>query len=110
MEKRTLSEKDRNLDKIFWFKVIISVITGTTYGILSVTGFMSFLLFFIGSTILSFVFFKKFVCTDDEVEYQSEIFVEGLNVSIPLFILTWTLTHTINQINFADQITNSVLV
>lgn len=93
------SVKDRNLDKIFWFKVIISLVVGLTYGILHVTGFISVLLFFLGTTILSFVYFKKIINEDEEAEYQSEVFVEGLNVAIPLFLLSWTISYTLGKLD-----------
>ena len=35
--------KNQKLDKIFWFKVFISLILGTSFGILKLKGFLSFL-------------------------------------------------------------------
>ena len=37
--------KDQKLDKIFWFKVIISIIFGIMFGIFRLTGFFSFLMY-----------------------------------------------------------------
>ena len=34
--------KNKNLDKIFWFKVSISLIFGISFGVLKFTGFISF--------------------------------------------------------------------
>lgn len=98
------SEKDKTLDKIFWFKLIISALTGSAYGYLNLTGFICFLLFFIGSTILSFVYFKRIISEEEEVEYQSEVFIEGLNVSIPVFILSWTIIYTLNRVSPINNI------
>ena len=35
--------KNKNLDKVFWFKVCISLIFGVGFGVLKLTGFLSFL-------------------------------------------------------------------
>jgi hypothetical protein len=43
------------------------------------------------------LYFSNFV-TDEEVDYQSEIFIEGLNVAVPLFLLSWIFSHTINRV------------
>jgi hypothetical protein len=51
--------------------------------------------------ILSTVYFNKFV-SDEEVEYQSEVFVEGLNVSIPAFLFMWIVCNTYNKILIMD--------
>ncbi len=93
------SDKDKILDKIFWFKLIISLAVGVVYGFLSITGFLSFLLFAVGMTILSFVYFRRILNEDDEGDYQSEVFVEGLNVGIPVFLLSWTIVYTMNKFN-----------
>ena len=37
--------KDQKLDKIFWFKVIISIIFGILFGIFRLTGLFSFLMY-----------------------------------------------------------------
>jgi hypothetical protein len=42
--------------------------------------------FFICQTVLSFLYFSKFI-TNEDVEYQTEIFTDGLNLSIPLFLV-----------------------
>ena len=51
-------------------------------------------------------YFSKFISSDD-IDYQSEVFMEGLNVSIPLFLACWIISYTLimafkssNQINF----------
>ena len=93
------SDKDKILDKIFWFKLIISLTVGIVYGFLGVSGFLSFLLFAIGMTILSFIYFRRILNEDDEGDYQSEVFVEGLNVGIPIFLLSWTIVYTMNKLN-----------
>mmetsp|Transcript_13782 Transcript_13782/g.14333 ORF Transcript_13782/g.14333 Transcript_13782/m.14333 type:complete len:111 (-) Transcript_13782:63-395(-) len=109
MVERNISEKDKCLDKVFWFKVILGLIAGVSYGAFGMTGFMSCLLYFVVSTVSSFMFFKRFVNSDEEVDYQSEIFIEGLNVSVPLFILTWTFVHTLLQINAMSAQDSSTL-
>lgn len=91
------SEKDKVLDKIFWFKVILALSSGIVYGILNLTGFVNFLLFIVGITILSLIYFRR-LTNEEESDYQSEVFIEGLNVSVPLFILTWTIMNTINKL------------
>jgi len=102
--------KDQNLDKVFWFKFVVSIIVGVSFGVLNITGFMSFILYFLGSTIISFFYFKKFVNTDEDVEYQSEVFIEGLNVSVPVFLLVWILSNTINRMNVISAEAASTLV
>jgi hypothetical protein len=37
--------KDEKLDKIFWFKIVYSLIIGITFGCLHYTGFLSFLMY-----------------------------------------------------------------
>lgn len=106
MGERVISEKDKILDKVFWVKVIISLICGISYGCFQVVGFLAFLLFFVGMTILSFVYFKRIV-SDEEVDYQNEVFVEGLNVSVPLFLLSWTIINTINSSLIVTNAENS---
>ena len=103
MAERVVSDKDKCLDKIFWFKLAIGLSTGILYGSMEVTGIIAFLIYFVASTILSFVYFKRFVNSDEEVEYQSEIFVEGLNVSIPTFLLFWIISYTFTQVNTATS-------
>ena len=34
------------------------------------------------------------VSPDEDVDYQGEIFTEGMNVSIPLFLLCWIMCYT----------------
>jgi hypothetical protein len=36
--------KDEKLDKIFWFKIILSLVSGVAFGILNLTGFISFIM------------------------------------------------------------------
>ena len=55
---------------------------------------MLFYRFIIGSTVLTSIYFSKFVSPDEDVDYQQEIFTEGMNVSIPLFLLSWILSFT----------------
>jgi len=45
--------------------------------------------------VLTTVFFNNYINNDD-VDYQSEVFVEGSNVSIPLFLLCWIMSYTLN--------------
>lgn len=94
MSDKIISEKDKNLDKVFWFKVISGCAFGVGFGAFEITGFLSFLLFICITTILSIIYFRKFVCTDEDVDYQTEIFTEGINVTIPLFLLLWITTYT----------------
>ncbi len=110
MVERVISDKDKCLDKIFWFKLAIGLATGIIYGSMEVTGIIGFLIYFVASTILSFVYFKRFVNTDEEVEYQSEIFVEGLNVSIPAFMLCWIVSYTITQVSMTNSEIGSTLI
>ena len=35
--------KNKKLDKVFWFKVCISLVFGACFGIFKLTGFLSFL-------------------------------------------------------------------
>lgn len=42
--KSELQSKDQKLDKIFWFKLIYSVVVGIAFGFGNFTGFMSFLM------------------------------------------------------------------
>ena len=39
----------------------------------------------------------KYYVSNEDVDYQSEVFVEGSNVSIPLFLLCWIMSHTLNK-------------
>ena len=48
----------------------------------------------IGSTILTSFYFNKYISPDEDIDYQGEIFTEGMNVSIPLFLLSWILSFT----------------
>ena len=89
--------KNKNLDKIFWFKVSISLIFGISFGVLKFTGFISFLTFVIGSTILTSLYFSRYVSPDEDVDYQGEIFTEGMNVSVPLFLVCWILSYTLTK-------------
>ena len=50
--------------------------------------------FIIGSTVLTSFYFSKYISPDEDVDYQGEIFTEGMNVSIPLFLLSWILSFT----------------
>ena len=93
--------KDQKLDKVFWFKVIVSIIFGIAFGILNMKGIISIILFLLASIILTSLYFSKFVSTENEdIDYQSEVLVEGLNVSIPLFLLCWIMTYTMSQFIF----------
>ena len=56
--------------------------------------------------IISTIYFNKFV-SDEEVEYQSEVFIEGLNVSIPAFLFTWIVSHTFNKLLILDPTVKS---
>lgn len=90
------STKDDKLDKVFWFKFFFSVAVGIAFGVLNFTGFISFVIYFFVSVMLSFVYFNKFV-TNEDIDYQSEVFIEGLNVSVPSFLLCWILSYTLNK-------------
>ena len=103
------SEKDKCLDKIFWFKLAVSLFAGVLYGGFEVTGFLSFVIYFVASSILSFVYFKRFINPDEDIDYQSEIFVEGLNVCVPLFILSWTAIYTIMKVNSINSVESSTI-
>lgn len=109
MGERILSEKDKCLDKVFWFKLVVSLAAGFGYGVFELTGFLYFLMFVVGLTVISFMYFKRFVNSDEEVDYQSEIFIEGLNVGIPLFLLSWTFTYTYLHVSSLSNELNSTL-
>jgi hypothetical protein len=57
--------------------------------------------------IVSTVYFNKFV-SDEEMEYQSEVFVEGLNVSIPAFLFMWIVCYTYNKILIMDPTSKQI--
>lgn len=57
----------------------------------------------VSSVIISTVYFNKFV-SEDEVEYQSDVFIEGLNVSIPAFLFMWIVCFTYNKILILDLV------
>jgi len=59
--------------------------------------------YMVSSVIISTIYFNKFV-SEDEVEYQSEVFIEGLNVSIPAFLFMWIVCFTYNKILFLDYL------
>ena len=85
--------KDQKLDKVFWFKVIVSIVFGIAFGVLNMKGIISIILFLLASIILTSLYFSKFVSTENEdIDYQSEVLVEGLNVSVPLFLLCCIMT------------------
>lgn len=105
-DQQVVSDKDRNLDRIFWFKIALSLVAGCAYGLLGVTGFMSFVLYFVISTFVAFMYFRKFVASDDEVEYQSEVFMEGLNVAVPAFLLLWTICYTVSRTILVSNLDN----
>lgn len=48
------------------------------------------------------MYFNKFVSSDD-IDYQAEVFTEGLNVSVPLFLLCWIMTYTMNKLLIQPQ-------
>merc|ERR1712032_620886 len=100
--KSEARSKDAYLDKLFWSKLYISIIFGISFGVTNFTGFMSFLIYFISTTIMSSIVFNKFIASED-VEYQSEVFIEGLNVSIPAFLFTWIVAFTYNKILFMNN-------
>ena len=52
--------------------------------------------YFFVSILISFTYFNKFV-SEEEIDYQSEVFIEGLNVSIPSFLLFWILSYTFQK-------------
>ena len=90
--------KDQKLDKVFWFKVMVSIVFGIAFGVLNMKGIISIILFLLASIILTSLYFSKFVSTENEdIDYQSEVLVEGLNVSVPLFLLCWIMTYTMSQ-------------
>ena len=41
MKYQTEESKDQKLDKVFWFKVIISIIVGIIFGIFKFKGFIT---------------------------------------------------------------------
>ena len=99
--------KDQKLDKVFWFKVLVSIVFGIAFGLLNMKGIISIILFLLASIILTSLYFSKFVSTENEdIDYQSEVLVEGLNVSVPLFLLCWIMTYTMSQFSFKG--TNTV--
>ena len=99
--------KDQKLDKVFWFKVMVSIVFGIAFGVLNMKGIISIILFLLASIILTSLYFSKFVSTENEdIDYQSEVLVEGLNVSVPLFLLYWIMTYTMSQFIFKG--TNTV--
>ena len=99
--------KDQKLDKVFWFKVLVSIVFGIAFGLLNMKGIISIILFLLASIILTSLYFSKFVSTENEdIDYQSEVLVEGLNVSVPLFLLCWIMTYTMSQFIFKG--TNTV--
>jgi hypothetical protein len=40
--------------------------------------------------------------TSEDIDYQSEVFLEGLNVSIPAFLFCWIVSYTINKTLFLN--------
>ena len=98
--------KDQKLDKVFWFKVMVSIVFGIAFGVLNMKGIISIILFLLASIILTSLYFSKFVSTENEdIDYQSEVLVEGLNVSVPLFLLCWIMTYTMSQFIFKGNAT-----
>ena len=90
------NEKSKNLDKVFWFKTVVSLIFGVGYGLIIAKGFVFFLIYILITTLSSTYYFNNYVIDkDSEEEYQSEVFMEGLNVAVPIFLLSWTITFTL---------------
>ena len=93
--------KDQKLDKVFWFKVMVSIVFGIAFGVLNMKGIISIILFLLASIILTSLYFSKFVSTENEdIDYQSEVLVEGLNVSVPLILPSSIMTYTMSQFIF----------
>ena len=94
-EKSTeTSVKDAKLDKVFWFRIVLSLTIGLLFGALRFTGLKSFIFYMISLIFCTNWYFNRFVSNDEEVEYQNEVYTEGLNVGVPLFLLAWILTFT----------------
>lgn len=94
------SEKSKNLDKIFWLKVVLSLLFGIVYGLILAKGLAYFLIYILVTTLISTFYFNNYIIDkDSEEEYQSEVIMEGLNVAVPLFILSWTVIYTLNTLN-----------
>merc|ERR1712216_52954 len=89
--------KDKKLDKIFWFKFVFSIFFGIGCGVIGMTGLVTFIVYFLATSIISHMYFNKFV-TNEENDFQADIFIEGLNVSIPTFILCWILSFTYSKL------------
>ena len=54
--------------------------------------------FVFANIILTSVYFSKVLSDNEDIDYQSEVFMEGFNVAVPLFLLTWIMTYTGNKL------------
>ena len=47
--------KDQKLDKVFWFKIGISLLFGIVYGVVNFTGFFAFLMYVLYFVLLYYI-------------------------------------------------------
>ena len=87
-------EKNAALDRLFWFRQIISLMGGVVVGVFNLQGFLVIVLFCIAAYLLSQMYSSKILNVTEEDFPNNELMMEGAGNAFGLFILTWTLAFT----------------
>ena len=77
------------------YKQVLSMILGVLFGVLGVKGWIGFLVFFLLCNLSLVKYTEDYLGVDEEVVDKSKIYSESLGPSIGLFVLVWSVTHSL---------------
>jgi len=89
------ADKDAFLDAVYGIKLVLSIIIGTAFGIIPLTGAVGFIVYAIVICGAMLGYAKGLM--DDEECQPNEIFTEGLMPCAAIFIVSWSATYSLIQ-------------
>jgi hypothetical protein len=82
-----LWEKDDLFTVLHWIRQVIGIVFGLMFGLLPLTGFVGNMSFLGGVTIVTYLYYAKFLAVDEEEFGRFELLSEGFMNSYALFLV-----------------------
>merc|ERR1712137_1046247 len=91
--------KDDLFDVVSVIKQILAILIGVVWGAIPLTGGNAIVGFFLVITILSFLYYARFLGVDDEEFGRFELIQEGLFSGFAIFLLSWIMVYNLLHVD-----------
>lgn len=89
----TWDDKDEVLDAVYWFRQVLAVVMGITWGYLGLTGFVGIISFIVLNSIAAYSIANR-TGYDFDPDESFQSVKEGFMAVFASFLVSWTVTYS----------------